>query len=782
MTCGKNIKSPNKLLVYLSIILFFLIIPSKVFAGEVIDLLDTTKYNHQISGQNSEDAYFSEFADINGNGQTDWIIGTTHAPLDNQISGLIIAFDYFTRDNNQKNISINDTSFYNLYLESDGYVSGYFGFYVFDIDNDGKDDIISTGWEQPYETYDGYDSDVAIYLGKDLAAYDSTFGNTVYGKNLISASYYHSLSDNILGSKVIEVGDVNNNGLPDLLMSSYHHFGSIGYKTGAVFIVYDDLISSHLEYGYDTPIDLAETSNYSLFIEGSSQNEYLGEFGLKVADINNNDINDLVIASMGYYYDRDGVSYIITDDIISSQDDKSILLSEPNSYYVRLTGEKNSDYTGMLDTGDFDGDGLVDIAMAGYRADSNGKTDNGSIYLIENSIFQGHSNGTTISMSSQDNYTVRVDGADSSDNLMNYMGYEFLTDYNNNGKDDLLIASMYHDHEGRTDSGAYYVIYDDILSDASSKSLSLSDAANYSYKIVGPTSSQPRQYPGKTHNNYISNDIYKGVSFATRETDRRIFMLLNFPHTITMKTSIQDGEESKVISGIVNAIQSVTQISGVQWSTDNDPQGTWNECVSVDGAFDSTNEEFNCSANSFSNTDAIYVRAYDENSSYTSPPIYPRLPTRSSPTMENSWVDFVPSVGRIVTKHNVSVLASPEAFISEANLHVNIQPKSLPLIRANNHWQTSDMYNVYLTYNEGSLILPEHLNGPVTLVFNYTDGDLVAWGQTFSFPEENIKIAHSDDKETWSLLDTHLNADHRTVSTITKPSGYYVLVSTFLPN
>lgn len=161
-----------------------------------------------------------------------------------------------------------------------------------------------------------------------------------------------------------------------------------------------------------------------------------------------------------------------------------------------------------------------------------------------------------------------------------------------------------------------------------SRNIDLSFVEHYDHRYNGRFGQF--DFFGSSSNFYDLNrdgkkDIVVGAFMYGDQDQGGLYIILNFPHSISL-TSINPtiiGIESAGVSlsGTVSASDSVTPISGVQYSLNNsDFSGDWIDCVADDGAFDSTGENFSCSVDILGLPDGehtIYVRAYDTNRSYT---------------------------------------------------------------------------------------------------------------------------------------------------------------------
>ena len=167
-----------------------------------------------------------------------------------------------------------------------------------------------------------------------------------------------------------------------------------------------------------------------------------------------------------------------------------------------------------------------------------------------------------------------------------------------------------------------------LLMNKSSGAISeIDDTTNHSIKYVGSqdNSSLAQYYPlsfgaigndGKQMMFYY--DIYGDVTDGGDEGI--VYVIYNYPHVLSSTTTnIVTLDTSPTVTGSVTADDSVTDISGVQYLVDdNDPQGNWSECSASDGSFNSTSEEYKCEVAELAEGEyTVYIRSYDENTTYT---------------------------------------------------------------------------------------------------------------------------------------------------------------------
>jgi len=179
----------------------------------------------------------------------------------------------------------------------------------------------------------------------------------------------------------------------------------------------------------------------------------------------------------------------------------------------------------------------------------------------------------------------------------------------------------------------------------------IDSASNY---LSSRTNPQIRDLNQDSKPDYIFASMYADNNGADNGS---IYIIYNFPHSITATASRLSTDSNYEIAGVVTATESVTSIMGVEFSANNDPLGEWSVCDPSDGNFDSTTESFTCDTGVSDNlSHTYYVRAYDVNHSYTSVNQYALITTSAE---SSSSSDTVPPAkeysvraedGRVYTK------------------------------------------------------------------------------------------------------------------------------------
>jgi len=391
------------------------------------------------------------------------------------------------------NYGLIDPASYNV--RYDGAVAGdgltMFGTMVIgDVNGDGNNDLV-LGSYLADNTYANSGSVWVIFGGSELAQGNkslSVSGNYNIRYNGGAANNYLTYGG------AIAIGDVNSDGLADLVLGAYNA-GNNGASSGSAYVIFSTLID---DVGATTGNNksLATAANYNIRYNGDAASIYLTNHGaLAIGDVNGDGLGDLVLGAYqaDNTYSNSGSAWVmfstLIDDVTSSTGNNKPLSTATN-YNIRYDGGVSGDYltyTGALAIGDVNGDGLGDLVLGSYPAD-NTYSDSGSAWVMFSALIDdvGATTGNNKPLSTATNYNIRYDGGAAA-NYLTRNSVPVIGDINGDGLGDLVLGAYAASNNGAS-SGSAWVMFSTLIDDVTSSTGNnkpLSTATNYNIRYDG---------------------------------------------------------------------------------------------------------------------------------------------------------------------------------------------------------------------------------------------------------------------------------------------------------
>jgi hypothetical protein len=409
----------------------------------------------------------SAAGDINGDGIDDLIIGAPRASPDGNFDAgstyVVFGRDVSTLGDFPVPMnlsSLNGTTGFRLDGVATGDSSGFSVSAAGDINGDGIDDLIIGA---PHADPD--DNDLAgssyVVFGRDVSA----VGDFPASVNLFTLNGSTGFRidgvppDKRSGISVSAAGDINGDGIDDLIIGADFSSPNVNFYAGSSYVVFGRDVSDVGDFPVILPLSSLDGGN-GFGIDGESPSDYSGLSVSAAGDINGDDIDDLIIGADSADpngNDEAGSSYVVFGRNVSSVGDFPATLalsSLDGSSGFRLDGIASGDHSGfsVSAAGDINGDGIDDLIIGADRA---GSTEAGSSYVVF-----GRNGGfpATLNLSSLNGSTgFRLDGSSSGDR--SGISVSGAGDINGDGIDDLIIGADRAAPDGMAAAGSSYVVF-----------------------------------------------------------------------------------------------------------------------------------------------------------------------------------------------------------------------------------------------------------------------------------------------------------------------------------
>ena len=305
-----------------------------------------------------------------------------------------------------------------------------------DIDGDGINDL-AVGEPRANDGGNRNGAVWIIFLKRD---------GTVKSKQKISqnsGNLNELLDDDVrFGQDVAGIGDLNKDGIPDLLVGTYG-YSEGGIHNGAVFVLFmnhDGTVKNH-------QIINANKGNFNGVL---NDNDYFGGAVASMGDIDNDGNVDIVV---GAPINSDGGLNFGCIWIINLNSDGTVKnsnkISSINGNFKGILHTKDLFGAGITCIGDIDGDKINDIVV-GARLDDDGGTDRGALWIL------------CLNKNNTVKTYYKISGADVAfNNFLNNgsgLGWAltFMNDYNNDGLIEFAVGAHGDNGDGYT-KGAVYI-------------------------------------------------------------------------------------------------------------------------------------------------------------------------------------------------------------------------------------------------------------------------------------------------------------------------------------
>ncbi|MFM2330421.1 MAG: hypothetical protein RLZZ494_2524, partial [Pseudomonadota bacterium] len=259
------------------------------------------------------------------------------------------------------------------------------------------------------------------------------------------------------GWSVSSAGDVNGDGLADLIVGAPASDPSGGDGAGRSYVVFGKTNSTAVNVSTLT----SGTSGEGFVINGQALSSAAGWSVSDAGDVNGDGLADVIVGSPGGApsFSRIGAgrSYVVFGTTASSALDLSVLTAGSSTQGFVINGQATADLSGysVSSAGDVNGDGLDDLIVGAYQSDPNGQSGAGRSYVVF-----GKTGGGVVEVSSltagtsTTGFVINGEAADDKSGF----SVSAAGDVNGDGLADLIIGGHSTDATG-ADAGRSYVVF-----------------------------------------------------------------------------------------------------------------------------------------------------------------------------------------------------------------------------------------------------------------------------------------------------------------------------------
>jgi hypothetical protein len=182
-------------------------------------------------------------------------------------------------------------------------------------------------------------------------------------------------ADDRSGRSVAGAGDVNGDGLADLIVGADRADPSGDSAAGESYVVFGKVSS--------TPVVLANLGTGGFRIDGIDFGDYSGISVSGAGDVNGDGLADLIVGA--YLSDPGGDSAAGESYVVFGKaNGTAVDLASLGADGIRIDGDNASDFSGrsVSGAGDVNGDGLADLVIGASGADPGGDSEAGESYVV----------------------------------------------------------------------------------------------------------------------------------------------------------------------------------------------------------------------------------------------------------------------------------------------------------------------------------------------------------------------------------------------------------------
>ncbi|AGY57044.1 integrin alpha [Gloeobacter kilaueensis] len=259
------------------------------------------------------------------------------------------------------------------------------------------------------------------------------------------------------GESVRQAGDVNGDGIPDLIVGAIFASPNGRSFAGRSYVVFGKRNGQPIELsGLESG-----SSKAGFAINGSQPGDQSGDSVSGAGDINGDGLADLIVGAPDASpngHNRAGRSYVVFGKRNNQPVELAALDNGTSQAGFVIDGSQANDYSGVSvsSAGDINGDGIPDLIVGALGASPDGRAGAGRSYVVF-----GKHDSQSVELSSLEDGTSQagfvIDGSQPSD--ASGVAVDGAGDVNGDGIPDLIVGAFLADPGGHATAGRSYVVF-----------------------------------------------------------------------------------------------------------------------------------------------------------------------------------------------------------------------------------------------------------------------------------------------------------------------------------